>query len=254
MKASQTNIIRHYCRGAAGLGVVLGPGVDAGPLALTWGAGFVHLAHDAQLDIDETEAKAVIAGIVAAFGAWFVSGKIAQAVAAALMGAGLAGAGVSAGATFLLAVVGTLFLNATINAVFTYRFLTACAALMNDNAYSDKIFLKAFANNVTHQLLTLAELPGDIVKCAKLMAGGPGEEPGAAGKGRARPARPIDIDLLSPRYSDPAAVDLLSPRYGTWPAAAHGIDLLSPRYGDAAGREARPSPILDTRLRREPPL
>ena len=237
MTETQRNIIRNYCRTATAIGVVLGPGVDAAPLAALWVAGFIHLADDADLSIDETEAKAAIAVLVAAFGAWFVSGKVAQAVAGMLLASGLVGAGISGGLSLLLAIGATLTLNATINAVFTYRFLGACANLMNDSDYSGTIFLKAFFNNVTHMLLSLAELPRDIVRCLRLMASSSSDAPPIKTE-RLREAEPkAHIDLLSPRYEKAAAynpIDLRAQRYAR-DAAEVPIDLLSPRYN---GREA----------------
>ena len=169
MNSKQKGIIKGYCWTATGLGVVLGPGADAAPLAALWLAGFAHLAGAADLDFDRTEVKSAIATIVAGFGAWFVSGKVAQIVARMLVAGGLAGAGVTGGLTLVVGMLATLSLNATINALFTYRFLNACASVIEDNQNSDRILLKSFANAITHQLISLAEIPNDLGNTAKIM-------------------------------------------------------------------------------------
>jgi hypothetical protein len=161
--------IRRYVWSSTALGLVLGPGADVAPLIALWGAGFVELASDAELKFDEQEVVSAIAVIVASLGAWFVSGKVAQLVAAALVGGGLAGLGVTGGLSVILALFATLSLNATINALFTFRFLNACAAVIEDQSASSTVFLKACVNCVTDQLLSLAEIPGDLIKTAKVM-------------------------------------------------------------------------------------
>ena len=154
---------------ATALGVVLGPGTDAGPLIALWVAGFVHLASRAELHYDKEEAISAVATIVAGLSAWFISGKIAQVVAGALVAGGLSMAGVTGGATLILAAFATLSLNATINALFTFRFLRACAMVIEDHAASGAIFLRAFVNVISDGLLSIAEIPNDLVKTAKLM-------------------------------------------------------------------------------------
>lgn len=169
MTSGNRRIIKGYIWSATSVGVVLGPGVDAGPLVVLWVTGFIHLASKADLKYEREEAVSAIATIVAGLGAWFVSGKVAQYVAGALAAGGLATAGLTAGTSVVLALVATLSLNATINALFTYRFLSACAGVIEDRNACGMIFLKAFANLITDQLLSLAEIPSDLVKTAKLM-------------------------------------------------------------------------------------
>lgn len=172
MSRSQREIVRGYCWTATGLGVVLGPGIDAAPLAGLWAAGFLHLAKDGDVTVDKTEVKAAIATIIVAFGAWFVSGKIAQIVAGALATAAAAGIFASGGLSILLGVLATLGLNATINALFTYRFLTASAEIINDANEAGTIFLNAFINILTNQLKSIAEIPADLAKTARIMVSG----------------------------------------------------------------------------------
>jgi len=164
-------IIRGYVWSATGLGVVLGPVVDAGPLVALWVAGFVHLASKAELKFNKEEAVSAVATIIAALGAWFVSGKVADYIAAALATGVLTTAGFTFGVSLIIGAFLALSLNATINALFTYRFLSACAAVIEDHRASDGIFLKAFINLITDQLLSLAQIPSDLVKTAKIMFG-----------------------------------------------------------------------------------
>lgn len=169
MTRSQKKIIKGYCWSTTALGVVLGPGIDAAPLAAAWAAGCIQLCNDAGKSFDEAELTSAIGAIVAGFGAWFVSGKIAQYIAGLLVAGGLAGAGVSGGLTVFVGLLATLSLNATVNALFTYRFLAACAAIIEDSDTTNIIFLKAFANLILNQLISLAEIPNDLAKTAKLM-------------------------------------------------------------------------------------
>ena len=169
MTRSQKKIVKGYCWTTSGLGVVLGPGIDAAPLAAAWVTGCVHLIKDSGKGFDEAEIASAVGTIVAGFGAWFVSGKVAQVVAAALVTTGLAGAGVSAGLTIVIGLLATLSLNATINALFTYRFMAACAEMIGDSDVAGVILLKAFANQILHQLISLLEIPQDLAKTAKLM-------------------------------------------------------------------------------------
>jgi len=169
MTRDQKRIIKGYCWTTTGLGVVLGPGIDAAPLAATWIAGCVHLIKNSGKGFDEAEIASAVGTIVAGFGAWFVSGKVAQVVAAALVAGGLAGAGVSAGLTLIVGLLATLSLNATINALFTYRFMAACAQMIEDSDAAGMILLKAFANQILHQLISLVEIPRDLGNTAKLM-------------------------------------------------------------------------------------
>lgn len=169
MTRSQKKIIKGYCWTTSGLGLVLGPGIDAAPLATAWAAGCVHLIRDSGKSFDEAEISSAAATIVAGFGAWFVSGKVAQLVAAGLVAGGLAGAGVSAGLTIVLGLLATLSLNATVNALFTYRFLSAVARMIEDSDAAGMILLKAFANQILHQLISLAEIPEDLAKTGSLM-------------------------------------------------------------------------------------
>lgn len=171
MTSANRRIIKGYVWSATSIGVVLGPGVDAAPLVGLWVAGFVHLAGKADLDYDKDEAVSAVATIVAGLGAWFVSGKVAQYVAGALAAGGLTAAGITGGSSIIIALLATLSLNATINALFTYRFLAACATVIEDNGAYGHIFLKAFINIITDQLLSLAEIPKDLVKTAKIMFG-----------------------------------------------------------------------------------
>jgi hypothetical protein len=150
---------------------VLGPGVDAAPLIALWVAGFVHLASKAELKFNKEEVVSAVAMIVAALGAWFVSGKIADYVAGLLATGVLSTAGFTFGASLVIGTILALSLNAMINALFTYRFLGACATLIEDQEASGIIFLKAFINLLTDQLLSLAEIPSDLVKTAKVMIG-----------------------------------------------------------------------------------
>lgn len=169
MTRKQKRIIKGYCWSTTSLGLVLGPGVDAAPLVAAWVAGCIHLIRNSGKSFDEAEIASAVATIMAGFGAWFVSGKVAQVVAAALVVGGLAGAGVTAGLTFFIGLIAALSLNATINALFTYRFLAACANVLEDNEAANVILLKAFANAITHQLVSIAEIPADLGKTAKLM-------------------------------------------------------------------------------------
>ena len=169
MTPRNRRIVKGYVWSANTLGLVLGPGADAGPLVALWVAGFVHLASQAELKFDKQEAVSAVATIVSGLGAWFVSGKVAQFVAGVLAAGGLSAAGVTGGASLILALIGTLSLNATINALFTYRFLAACAGVIEDEGASGTIFLKAFINLITDQMLSLAEIPSDLVKTAKTM-------------------------------------------------------------------------------------
>jgi hypothetical protein len=147
----------------------LGPGVDAAPLVGLWVAGLLHLASNAELRYDKKEIVSAVATIVAGLGAWFVSGKVAQYVAGALAAGGLTAAGMTGGVSLVVALIATLSLNATINALFTYRFLSACAAVIEDHGACGSIFLNAFANVITDQLLSIAMIPRDLVKTAKVM-------------------------------------------------------------------------------------
>ena len=169
MTRSQRKIIKRYCWTTTTLGAVLGPGIDTAPLAAAWVAGCIQLFRDAGKSFDETEVTSAIGIIVAGFGVWFVSGKIAQTVAGLLVAGGLAGASISGGVTIFVGVLATLALNATVNALFTYRFMAACAAIIEDSEFAYVIFNKAFANLIFHQLISLAEIPNDLAKTAKLM-------------------------------------------------------------------------------------
>ena len=90
-------------------------------------------------------------------------------VAGLLVAGGLAGAGVSGGLTLVIGLFATLSINATINAVFTYRFLAACARVIEESSASNAIVLKWFANQILDQLISLAELPKDLVSAGRLM-------------------------------------------------------------------------------------
>jgi hypothetical protein len=139
--------------------------VDTGPLALLWVGGFVHLATEAQLKFDKSEITTGVGTLLSAFGAWYVSGKIAGLIAAALAATAFTGVGL------ILAALGALSMNAIINALFTYRFLAASASVMEDRDANSVIFFKWMANYITEQLLSYAEIPRDLVKTARLMFG-----------------------------------------------------------------------------------
>jgi hypothetical protein len=169
MTSKNQRIIKGYVWSATTVGLVLGPGADVAPLIALWVAGFVHLASKADLDFDRDEAVAAVATIIAALAAWFVSGKIADFIAAALAAGVLTSAGFTMGVSLVIGAFLALSLNSIINALFTYRFLSVCATLIEDHDASGKIFLKAFINWITDSLLSLAEIPRDLVKTAKLM-------------------------------------------------------------------------------------
>ena len=102
MNSGNERIIRRYVWAATTIGVVLGPGVDAAPLIALWVAGFVHLASKAELKFNKEEVVSAVAMIVAALGAWFVSGKIADYVAGLLATGVLSTAGFTFGASLVI--------------------------------------------------------------------------------------------------------------------------------------------------------
>jgi hypothetical protein len=162
MKDSNRRIVKRWTWSATGLGLVLGPGVDALPLLGTWAGGYVNLAQNADLEVDESSVKGAIGTILSGFVQWYVSGKIAHVVVGALTAAGLALTASTAGFGILIAAIFWLGSNALINALFTYRFLKACATLLEDSSQAGSVILENSGTFILQQLMDLTTLGDDI--------------------------------------------------------------------------------------------
>ena len=96
-------------------------------------------------------------------------GKIADYVAGLRAAGVLSTVGFTFGASLVIGTFLALSLNAMVSALFTYRFLSACATLIEDQEASGVILLEAFINLLTDQLLSVAEIPSDLVKTVRVM-------------------------------------------------------------------------------------
>jgi len=157
-------IIKRWTWAATGCGVVLGPGVDAPALAAIWVVGYIDLANTTGLKVDQEFVKGFVGTVFSGFLQWYVSGKIAQGVIAGLAAAGLAVTTASGGLGIAIAAVMMLGSNALINALFTYRFLSISASLLEDAAESGGIMAEGFGNLILMQLMDLSNIPADFGK------------------------------------------------------------------------------------------
>jgi hypothetical protein len=174
---SQSKLVENYTRTASGLGVVLGPGVDAAPLLATWVAGFIHLARDNDITIDEQFAESFVGTIFVEFVQWYISENIAQVVVAAIAGAAFSAAVGTAGIGAIMDVVApyssnTLISKTLINALFTYKFLTSASTLLKDPSRTRSPVPESAGASILQQLTDVSNIGDDLANALKILFSG----------------------------------------------------------------------------------
>jgi uncharacterized protein (DUF697 family) len=164
MPKRHRDIIRKWTWAATVVGVTLGPGVDAAALLSIWVGGYMNLANSSDVEIDKEWAKGFVGAIFGGFVQWYVSGKIAQIIVASLGAAGLTLTTATGGLGILLAGVMYLGSNALINALFTFRFLSAADALLSDASVAGGTIVDGAGTIILQQLMDVTHLGDDFVK------------------------------------------------------------------------------------------